>query len=587
MKKKLLTLCLLFALAGGIHSQAPLFEGDGGKDIRITVGLPSGKNLAKTDTWLTEFVQGNLIGDFQKYSAMTVIDRQNLDRIIEEQKLSESGFYEEKNYAQVGQLTNAQYILTGSITKLPKGDFSLQLGIADVEKGTRKATFTKTCTEDDLKKTTVLKSASFELLTQMGVELTAEGKQALYGIKSAAVEAETALARGITAQKSGTVVEALSYYYNAASFDPSLAEAAGRLNVLSGTVAAGNNIGQNVRSDIQRREAWLKVMNEAATFFKDHKPYEIVYDPTLTEGKVDYQKKTVELSFNAALWPTAAFGALDNILAGLEKTGKKETWGFGSWPLGGEAAVLSGRQEFTVEAALLNDKGKTIAAGKGVLQSRIEKSGSSVQAGSHITGITFTAKAGDISDALTVKITKIDGKEAAAAGKAGYMQIAAAGSEYKAGDTGPAGGIIFFTMGGSGWRYLEAAPADLPEAGWGAYEKNIGGTETRPGSGKKNTERIVAKLEELGESERAAQLCAGYELNGYRDWFLPSQDELDLMYKNLKKNGLGNFRDEYYCSSSEYSEYNDNDAWFQDFSDGIQNYYFRYYSYSVRAARAF
>jgi hypothetical protein len=634
MKKKIMITRLLLAAAlctcgtaptpsagsseAGVKLTPPaaLYENDGGKDIRLTVGLPAGKGLASGDGWLTEFVQGNLIGDFQKYSAMTVIDRQNLDRIIEEQKLSETGFYEEKNYAQVGQLTNAQYILAGSITKLPGGDFSLQLGIADVEKGTRRASFTKTCTEDELKKTTVLKTASFELLTQMGVTLTTEGKQALYGIKSGAVEAETALARGIAAQKSGTVVEALSYYYNAASFDPSLAEAAGRLNVLSGTVAGGS-IGQKARGAIQQREAWLKVMEEAAAFFKDHKPYEIVYDPTLTEGKVNYQSKTLQLSFDVALWPTAAFEVLNNILAGLEKTGKKKEWGFERWPLWGEGAVfdandlaplyrrgdgtidaLRGRmakrgsysyiQGFILEAALLNDKGETIALGLGtnVLGSGIEEADSRIRVSDDKVTITFSAKADDITDALTVKITKINGRDAAAAGRAGYVQITAAGTEYKIGDRGPAGGIIFFTMGGSGWRYLEAAPEDLPEAEWGAYEENIAGTEKRPGSGKKNTEFIVAGLKELGESGNAAQMCAEYELNGYRDWFLPSEDELTLMYENLKQNGLGNFEDEWYWSSTQSSVHR---ALCRNF--GGAGWSWRHddkdYDFCVRAARTF
>jgi hypothetical protein len=46
------------------------------------------------------------------------------------------------------------------------------------------------------------------------------------------------------------------------------AEAAGRLSVLSGTVAGGS-IGENLRSDIRRREEWRKIMKEAAAYFKD------------------------------------------------------------------------------------------------------------------------------------------------------------------------------------------------------------------------------------------------------------------------------------------------------------------------------
>jgi hypothetical protein len=140
-------------------------------------------------------------------------------------------------------------------------------------------------------------------------------------------------------------------------------------------------------------------------------------------------------------------------------------------------------------------------------------------------------------------------------------------------------------MGGGGKRYLEAAPADLPDAEWGAYKEYIGGTETRTGSGKRNTDIIVAKLKELGESGKAAHSCAEYELNGYKDWFLPSRDELDLMYKNLKKKELGNFKNEYYWSSSEYGP--SNYAWNRYFGHGDPGRNSRYPTGCVRAIRAF
>jgi hypothetical protein len=429
----------------------------------------------------------------------------------------------------------------------------------------------------------------------MGVSLTEEGKKALYGVQTRAVEAETALAQGISAQKKGTIVEALSYYYNAASFDPSLAEASGRLNVLSAGIAGGN-IGQNVRNDIERRKEWLKVLNECAAFFKTHMPYEIEYDPALTEGEVDYQKETAELSFEAVLYPTDAFRVLDTLLEGLEKTGKRETWKLDGWPLSGEGKVFdSSRLDFPLEAALLNGSGKTIATAKAGFTGEIGRSGLTVYGSGEAENITFTVKAADISDRMTVKITKINGRDAAAAGSGGYMKISAFSSpapypapdkEYRIGDTGPAGGIIFYVREGAApgeWQYLEAAPRDLPKAQWGREGFFIG-TLSGTGLGKRNTEFIVKVLQKGGETGRAAQLCAGYELNGYRDWFLPSKDELDLMYKNLKTKGLGGFSNDYYWSSSEDGN---SYACFQDFSDGEQYLSSKGFTYSVRAVRAF
>jgi hypothetical protein len=93
-------------------------------------------------------------------------------------------------------------------------------------------------------------------------------------------------------------------------------------------------------------------------------------------------------------------------------------------------------------------------------------------------------------------------------------------------------------------------------------ETVVSGTNTGIGTGKRNTE-IVA---EWGGA--AAQRCATLSTGGYRDWFLPSKDELDLMYKNLKAKGLGGFSGDWYWSSSES---NLNYALSQRFSDGGQN----------------
>jgi len=172
---------------------------------------------------------------------------------------------------------------------------------------------------------------------------------------------------------------------------------------------------------------------------------------------------------------------------------------------------------------------------------------------------------------------------------------APSGKTYKVGDTGPAGGIIFYDRGfaADGWRYMEAAPTDFT-AQWGVYEQNVSGTDTSVRSGKKNTQLIVDRLKQLGESNRAAQICAIMDVNGYKDWFLPSRDELNLMYLNLKQKGLGNFKTTedrtnwthiYWSSSQDNSDY----AWGQNFSSGLLNDgdYSKDYTFSVRAVRAF
>ncbi len=186
-------------------------------------------------------------------------------------------------------------------------------------------------------------------------------------------------------------------------------------------------------------------------------------------------------------------------------------------------------------------------------------------------------------------------------------------SQYRIGDTGPAGGLIFYDKGvfTNGWRYLEAAPKEaefeleFDGAGnvigprWGANGQNVTGTETGTGIGKENTRIIVEYLNGspdpgLPNTECAAYICDDMELNGFTDWFLPSKDELDLMYKNLCAQGLGGFNTtntanqpwlSYYWSSSQYSN---TSAYVLDFSNGSQKTNVnKSDTYSVRAIRAF
>jgi hypothetical protein len=156
---------------------------------------------------------------------------------------------------------------------------------------------------------------------------------------------------------------------------------------------------------------------------------------------------------------------------------------------------------------------------------------------------------------------------------------------YTVGDTGPAGGLIFYDKGSysDGWRYLEAAPSDQSlSAPWGCYEVSISGADgTAVGTGEQNTFDIEAGCTTAGI---AADICANLSLGGYGDWFLPSKDELNLMYTNLKVAGVGGFSDSFFWSSSEGSAY---DAWSQYFEAGGQYLSYKGSTLRVRAVRAF
>ena len=132
---------------------------------------------------------------------------------------------------------------------------------------------------------------------------------------------------------------------------------------------------------------------------------------------------------------------------------------------------------------------------------------------------------------------------------------------YAIGDTGPAGGKVFYITDG-GIHGLEAAPTDSATSIWGCSSTDIlGGESVIAGAGAINTAEIIGGC--VSEEVTAAEIADAFTLNGFSDWFLPSQDELNLLF--LQKSLVGNFANNFYWSSSEFDTWT---AWFQIFANG-------------------
>ncbi|MDR1618074.1 MAG: hypothetical protein LBS06_03370, partial [Treponema sp.] len=406
--------------------EEPRFEGDGGRGTSLAILAPQGKGLAADRDYLPALVQGEFVSNFSGYSAISVLDRVNLDNVIGE---TLSGYYEDdaEGVIRLGHQTHTDYIMTGAVTKTGSG-YTLQMQIAATADGMTKASYSGACTIAELDNLSGVRRASAELLGKMGVELTGKAKEELAGAAAeGAASAQTALAKGITAQRGGTVVEALSYYYEAAKFDPSLAEAASRSSVLSADITGGD-IGENVRNDIQRRAAWVKVLEDAAAFFKNHPPFEILYDPALKQGRINYAENTVELSFKAKIIGTAGFRVIRDLDQGLERTGRRE-----DWRIGVDSILEVIPQRYDFNAVLINENGETIGKTAKRIPSDhlryiiniINTDFNKMRYSENEIPVDFVVNADKITGKLTVSITGVNGMDAKTAGERGYMSISA------------------------------------------------------------------------------------------------------------------------------------------------------------------
>jgi hypothetical protein len=119
------------------------------------------------------------------------------------------------------------------------------------------------------------------------------------------------------------------------------------------------------------------------------------------------------------------------------------------------------------------------------------------------------------------------------------------------------------------------------EALWGCMGTLISGADgIAIGTGAQNTIDIIADCTELGI---AAKLCNDLIEEGYNDWYLPSSDELTMMYNNRVL--IGNFDSSIYYWSS--TEYDNNGAMYLNFSTGGLTYTNKVSNIAVRAIRRF
>jgi len=123
---------------------------------------------------------------------------------------------------------------------------------------------------------------------------------------------------------------------------------------------------------------------------------------------------------------------------------------------------------------------------------------------------------------------------------------------YEIGDRGPGGGFVFSVNDGI---YKECSP------------NNIG----------------------KFSHDRAHELAESYQGGGFNNWYLPTQEELDLMYLNLKKRGKGNLSNSEYWSDDYggLNAFNRSTSITVDFENGKSYSRPDSSSYNVRAVREF
>jgi hypothetical protein len=174
-----------------------------------------------------------------------------------------------------------------------------------------------------------------------------------------------------------------------------------------------------------------------------------------------------------------------------------------------------------------------------------------------------------------------------------------------------------FTLDGTNYALIAAPKAEGQSGGiWIPRNKDVPGAKSY-NDGLANTTAMA----EAGS--KIAQWALALRIADYADWYLPSQDELEILYRNLKPSMAENycyarsginlsalpptrpyapdfpvqtqadafrmdgpeaFDEAWYWSSTQHAAYS-NDAWHQDFDDGYQYDGIKSFEARARAVR--
>jgi hypothetical protein len=122
-------------------------------------------------------------------------------------------------------------------------------------------------------------------------------------------------------------------------------------------------------------------------------------------------------------------------------------------------------------------------------------------------------------------------------------------ASYSIGSQGPAGGYVFYDKGSysNGWRYLEVYPTSFFGI-WGCQGTLVAGITNTIGAGDVNTAAIVAAC---SSTNAVARIIDNYSVNGFSDWYMPNNAEMNLIHDNLYANNIGNIPGPFHWTSSQ------------------------------------
>lgn len=246
------------------------------------IAVPAIKvNGGAGDAWISQFFQDSVTNLLAKYSNMTVVDRVNENLAVAEQKLSETGFYSDSDASKIGNMTNAQLIVVGTVQSIPSG-YSVNFRINDITTNEIRSSFNNRYPSAKIENGTAAQDAVIELLAGLGIELTDAQRKSIAATPKKETDATRHLAQGAAAEDSEDFITALALY-----IESGVPEAQENIQRILGDNIPTGSVQLRAAYYRSQTEKWEKIFAGLKAYLEDgvHLPI-FVYDFSIAKDKI-------------------------------------------------------------------------------------------------------------------------------------------------------------------------------------------------------------------------------------------------------------------------------------------------------------
>jgi tetratricopeptide (TPR) repeat protein len=194
-----------------------------------------------------------LVTDLAKSRQIRVLERERMQAILNEMKLSDSGQADPTTALRSGRLLRAARVVQGTLTDLPGDQLRVNAVVVDV--ATAGAGSPATGADQLNRLFDLEKQIAFSIFTAMGVQLAPAEQEAINQRPTQNIQAFLAYSRGLTAQDQGDYAAAQADFNDAVNLDPSFRAAS------QGAATAGE-LGSASQQTVSQTEQTVSKVEE-------------------------------------------------------------------------------------------------------------------------------------------------------------------------------------------------------------------------------------------------------------------------------------------------------------------------------------